>query len=76
VIPRTRAPAKPDPAGQVSLPEDLDDLLRAGAEAAERGEGNDLTSDEAQHYYESGELPERVQREGERWAQSWRASRG
>ena len=75
VSPRTRPPAKPDP-GQTSSPEDLDDLMRAGVEAAERGEGIDLTNEEAQHYYETGELPERVQRAGKCWAESWRASRG
>jgi hypothetical protein len=75
VPPRTRAPAKADPR-QPSPPEDVDDLLRAGVEAAERGEGIELTNEEAQHYYETGELPERAQRAGERWAESWRASRG
>ena len=75
MTPRTRAPAKPD-SGQTSSPEDLDELLRAGVEGVERGEGIDLTNEEAQHYYETGELPERVQRAGERWADSWRASRG
>ena len=75
VTPRTPTPAKPD-TGQTSLPEDVDEILRAGLEATEHGEGIDLTSEEAQHYYETGELPERVQRAGERWAESWRASRG
>jgi hypothetical protein len=60
----------------VSSPEDVEDVLRAGLEATERGEGIDLTTDEAQHYYETGELPERVQQAGVLWAESWRASRG
>jgi hypothetical protein len=48
-------------------------LVRAGLEAAERGEGHDLTEKEAAHYYETGELPERVQRVGELWAERCRA---
>jgi hypothetical protein len=75
VTPRSRAPAKADP-GQASSPGDFEDLLRGGVESAECGEGIDLTSEEALHYYETGELPERVQRARERWAESWRASRG
>ncbi|MGO9838142.1 MAG: hypothetical protein ACLP1X_28505 [Polyangiaceae bacterium] len=50
------------------------DLLRAGLEATERGEGHDLTEKEAAHYYETGELPERVQQVGEVWAERCRAS--
>jgi hypothetical protein len=59
----------------MSSPKDIEDVLCAGLEAAERGEGIDLTTDEAQHYCETGELPERVQRAGELWVESWRASR-
>jgi hypothetical protein len=55
---------------------ELHAMLPAGVEAAERGEGIDLTADEAQAYFETGELPARVHEAGEAWAAAWRASRG
>jgi hypothetical protein len=50
-------------------------IVRAGLEAAERGDGIDLTDEEAEHYYGTGELPEHVQRAGDLWAERWRESR-
>jgi hypothetical protein len=52
------------------------DQLRAGLEAEARGDGLDLTPQEAEHYFDTGELPERVQHAGEAWAEQWHASRG
>jgi hypothetical protein len=51
---------------QAELPPDVEAQLRAGIEACERGETMRLTAQEAEHYLETGELPERV----ERWAAS------
>jgi hypothetical protein len=51
-------------------------LLRAGLKAAARNEGDDLSREEAEHYYETGELPERITRTGELWAERWPESRG
>jgi hypothetical protein len=49
-------------------------IVRAGVEAAERGDGIDLAKQEAEHYYETGELPEHVRRAGDLWAERWRES--
>jgi hypothetical protein len=70
---RARAEAPPD---AERLEAELHDMLQAAVESAERGEGLDLTADEAQAYFESGELPARVHEAGEAWAAVWRASRG
>ena len=57
--------ARPQPIVAKLSPEVAADV-RAGAEAALRGETIALTREEAEHYYKTGELPERV----ERWAES------
>jgi hypothetical protein len=41
--------------------------IEAGLDDADRGELADLTADETEHYLETGELPERV----ERWLDSY-----
>jgi hypothetical protein len=53
---------------RAELPKDVEDQVRAGIEASDRGDVMELTSEEAEHYYDTGELPERVER--------WAASRG
>jgi hypothetical protein len=55
MAPRSRSPSEAQRAGAPAslAPEDRD-LVRAGLEAAERGEGHDLTEKEAAHYYETG----------------------
>jgi hypothetical protein len=60
---------------EADLSPDAEDLVRAALESADRGDSTDLTSAEAEHYYETGELPQRVQQRGERWAQRCLASR-
>jgi hypothetical protein len=60
--PRLRQPPRAE------LPKDVEDQVRAGIEASDRGDVMELTSEEAEHYYDTGELPERVER--------WAASRG
>jgi hypothetical protein len=49
-------------------PQDERARVLAGIEASERGEGIELTAEEAEHYYASGVLPERVTK--------WAGSRG
>jgi hypothetical protein len=56
---------RPEPI-EARLPPDAEADVRAGIEAALRGQTMALTREEAKHYYETGELPERV----ERWAAS------
>ncbi len=51
---------------EAKLPPEVEADVRAGIEAAMRGETIALTREEAEHYYETGELPER----GQRWAAS------
>jgi hypothetical protein len=63
MAPRTRP--SPEPV-EAKLPPEVEADVRAGIEAAMRGETIALTREEAEHYYETGELPERV----ERWAAS------
>ena len=63
MAPRSRAQLQPIAA---KLSPEVAADVRAGAEAALRGETIALTHEEAEHYYETGELPERV----ERWAES------
>jgi hypothetical protein len=46
--------------------------LEAGIDEAERGEFADLTAEETEHYLQTGELPERV----ERWLDSYDSRRG
>ncbi len=60
-----RARPRPEPV-ETKLPSDVEGDVRAGIEAALRGETITLTREEAERYYETGELPERV----ERWAAS------
>jgi hypothetical protein len=63
MAPRSRSALQPIVA---KLPPEVAADVRAGAAAALRGETIALTREEADHYYETGELPERV----ERWAES------
>ena len=51
---------------EAELPRDVEAQVRAGIEASERGETMALTAAEAERYYETGQLPERI----ERWAAS------
>ena len=51
---------------EAELPRSVEALVRAGIEASDRGETMALTATEAERYYETGELPERI----ERWAAS------
>jgi hypothetical protein len=61
MAPRTR----PSPqAVEAQLPPDVESKVRAALEAVERGETMALTAEEAEHYYETGELPQRI----ETWA--------
>ncbi len=46
--------------------------LRAGLEEAKRGEFADMSPEETEHYLETGELPERV----ERWLDSYDSHHG
>jgi hypothetical protein len=50
----------------VKLRPEVEARVRAGGEVSERGDVLELTPHEAEHYYETGELPERVAR----WAAS------
>jgi hypothetical protein len=69
VAPRTRRrPQAVSRRAPAHLPREVEGVLRAGLEAAARGVGIDLTEEEAEHYHETGELPEHVQRAGELWA--------
>jgi hypothetical protein len=56
----------------VKLSPDVHRQVLEGVEQAERGELADLTPAEAEHYFETGELPERV----ELWAASYDSRRG
>lgn len=67
VTPRTRPRPTSEPVA-VKLPPEVEARVRAGIEASERGDVLELTPQEAEHYYKTGELPERVTR--------WAASRG
>lgn len=64
MTPRTR-PRIAEPA-TADLPADVEELVRAGIEASLRADAMELTAEEAEHYFDTGELPERV----ERWAGS------
>jgi hypothetical protein len=64
MVPRTRQNG-PAPVA-CKLPAAVERLLREGIEASESDEAIALTPQEAEHYYATGELPERV----ERWAAS------
>jgi hypothetical protein len=63
MAPRTRLLRKPV---EVNLPRAIEEEVRDGVEACERGETLALTPAEAEHYYASGELPKRAWR----WAAS------
>jgi hypothetical protein len=66
VTPRTRS----QPSTELDwseLARDVQARIGAGVDAAERGEFADLTPHETEHYLETGELPERV----ERWLDSY-----
>ena len=54
------------PSVHAKLPADVEAKVRAAILSAEGGETMALTAEEAEHYYETGELPERI----ERWAAS------
>jgi hypothetical protein len=64
MVPRAR-PRIAEPV-RADLPPDAEAQVRAGIEASLRDDAMALTADEAEHYYDTGELPERV----ERWAGS------
>jgi hypothetical protein len=51
--------ARPKPI-EAALPPNVEAEVRAGLEACERGETLPLTREEAEHYYATGELPERA----------------
>jgi hypothetical protein len=68
MAPRTRP--MPQPA-KASLPADVEASVREGIKEAQRGEFVDLSPEENEHYLETGELPERV----ERWLDSYDARR-
>jgi hypothetical protein len=57
MAPRTRPLPKPV---EANLSRAVAAEVRAGLEACERGETLALTAEEAEHYYASGELPERA----------------
>lgn len=63
-----RPPARLRQPPPAELPKDVEDQVRAGIEASDRGDVMELTPEEAEHYYDTGELPERVE--------LWAASRG
>jgi hypothetical protein len=65
VAPRTRP--KPSELEWSALAPDLRAGIDAGVSSAERGEFADLSPTETEHYLETGELPERV----ERWLDSY-----
>jgi hypothetical protein len=68
MTPKNRPRARPErPIGRRLSPGDQQ-RVRAGIEASEHDEAIALTADEAQAYYETGVLPERVKK--------WVASRG
>jgi hypothetical protein len=59
------APRTPPPLGEpieAKLPLEVARRVREGFAEAERGEFVDLSREETEHYIETGELPERVQR--------------
>ncbi len=60
---------------ELGLSPDAEDLVRAALESAGRGESIELTAQESEHYCETGELPARLEKHGERWAKRWLASR-
>jgi type III secretory pathway component EscV len=56
---------------KASLPPDVEASVREGIKEAQGGEFIDLSREENEHYLETGELPERV----ERWLDSYDARR-
>ncbi len=68
MTPKNRPMAKPEQPLANRLSPDDERRVRAGIEASEREEAIALTTDEADAYYETGALPERVK--------TWAASRG
>lgn len=66
MTPRSRPARSAEPV-EVTLPPEVAKEVLAGVEEANRGEFADLTREETQHYIETGELPERV----ERWLDSY-----
>jgi hypothetical protein len=69
MAPRTRPPLG-EPV-EAKLPADVARQVREGFAEAERGEFVDLSTEETDHYIETGELPERV----ERWLDSYDSRR-
>ena len=63
MAPRSRPMRQPV---DLKLPPEVEAEVRAGMEEAERGETMALTATEAEHYYETGQLPERAWH----WAES------
>ncbi len=68
MTPKNRPMAQPEQPIADRLSPDDERRLRAGIEASERDEVLSLTTDEADAYYETGVLPDRVK--------TWAASRG
>jgi hypothetical protein len=54
---------------------ELRELVEAALVTTARGQGFDLTPFESARFYETGELPERVERAGREWGRRWRAKR-
>ena len=70
VSPRTRP--QPRNVNWDDLAPEVRATLEAGIDEAERGEFADLTAEETEHYLQTGELPERV----ERWLDSYDSRQG
>jgi hypothetical protein len=68
MTPKNRPLAQPEQSIADRLSPDEEQRVRAGIEASERDEAVALTKDEAEAYYETGVLPERVK--------TWAASHG
>ena len=68
MTPKNRPMAQPEQPIADRLSPDDERRVRAGIEASERDEAIALTKDEADAYYETGVLPDRVK--------TWAASRG
>ncbi len=68
MTPKNRPMAQPEQPIADRLSPDDERRVRAGIEASERDEALALTKDEADAYYETGVLPDRVK--------TWVASRG
>ncbi len=67
MTPKNRPMAQPEQPIEHRLSPNDERRVRAGIEASERDEAIALTTDEAEEYYETGVLPDRVK--------TWAASR-